>query len=447
MATLNRAGLAARVTMLPIDPAQLECHLRVLVETIGVRLAGSAGESAAADYVAAEFERVGAVVSRESFPVQMRDVQEQQLQVFHDAAWHDAGCSLFANTPGTQGEWVEAPLVFFDGPTGYQNTDLPRLMRGNVVMHLGCHIESRDNYRRLVEAQPAGVLMADLRYPGATALADAIFPTYVAACGAVTSLNVAYLDAWKWKERGATRARFRVVGGPRPAESANIIGELPGADPSAGVLYLGGHHDTQADSVGADDNGSATAGLIELARVLAPLPRKCTIRLISFGAEEQLSVGSSAYVRRHRAELEKSGKLMINFDSFGSLLGWNSLSGSGPAELDALLPDYFARHGQYYRRDYGVLPYADHFPFNAAGVPGLTLMRPNCAGGRFFHHRADDDLSRVDVNLMAASLGAIAEFTADMAQRVRLPFAPKLPEGEHAAVAHCWADLFGGWDT
>ena len=62
MATLNRAGLAARVTMLPIDPAQLECHLRVLVETIGVRLAGSAGESAAADYVAAEFERVGAVV-------------------------------------------------------------------------------------------------------------------------------------------------------------------------------------------------------------------------------------------------------------------------------------------------------------------------------------------------------------------------------------------------
>jgi carboxypeptidase Q len=447
MATIHRSRLAAPEIMQPIDPARLEHHLRVLVEAIGVRLAGSPGEAAAADYVAAEFERTGATVERESFPVQQRDVQEQQLQVFYDGAWHEAGCSLFANTPGTRGEWVEAPLVFFEGPTGYQQPDLQSLMSGKVVMHLGCHIESRDNYRRLVGAQPAGLLMADLRYPGATALADAIFPTYVAACGAVTSLNVAFLDAWHWKERRATRARFRVVGGPKPAESANIIADLPGDDPAAGTLYLGGHHDTQADSVGADDNGSATAGLLELARVLAPLPRKRTIRLISFGAEEQLSVGSSAYVRRHRTELEQAGLLMFNFDSFGSLLGWNSLSGSGPAELDALLPEYFARHGQYYRRDYGVLPYADHFPFNAAGVPGLTLMRPNCAGGRFFHHRPDDDLSRVDMQLMAASLGAIAEFTADMAQREVLPFAPTLPQGELAAVEHCWSDLFGGWEA
>lgn len=431
--------------MSPIESAKLEQHLRHLVETIGVRLAGSAGEAAAADYVAQEFDRAGATVTREAFPVQMRDVQEQQLQVFYDGAWHDEDCSLFANTPGTKGGWVEAPLVFFEGPTGYQQPDLMPLMQGKVVMHLGCHIESRENYRRLVAARPAGLLMADLRYPGDTALADAIFPAYVEACGAATSLNVAYQSAWRWKERGASRARFRVAGGPRPAESANVIGELPGTDPAAGVLYLGGHHDTQADSVGADDNGSATAGLIELARVLAPLPRKRTIRLISFGAEEQLSVGSSAYVRRHREDLKKFGGLMFNLDSFGSLLGWNSISGSGPAELDALLPGYFARHGQYYRRDYGVLPYADHFPFNAAGLPGLTLMRPNCAGGRFFHHRPDDDISRIDVTLMVASLSAVAEFTADMAQREKLPFAPVIPEGEHVAVAHCWDDLFGGW--
>ena len=103
------------------------------------------------------------------------------------------------------------------------------------------------------------------------ALADAIFTAYAAKCGAVTSLNVAYLDAWRWRERGATRARFRVVGGPRPAESANVIAELPGTDAAAGVLYLVGHHDTQAASVGADDNGSATAGLIELARTTARL--------------------------------------------------------------------------------------------------------------------------------------------------------------------------------
>ncbi len=449
----GHSGFAARVgrgfaggQMQPIDPGALRRHLQFLTESIGVRLAGSPGEAAAADYVAREFAAAGANVSREPFPVQHRDVREQQLQVHFDGAWHDAGCSLLANAPGTDGAWVEAPLVFFEAATGYQHPDLRAELRGKIVLHLGCHIESREHYGRLIAAQPAGVLMVDVRYPGASPLADAIFPAYAAACGVVTALNVAYLDAWRWRERGATRARFRVVGGPQVAESANIIAELPGADPAAGVLFLGGHHDTQADSVGADDNGSATVGLIELVRVLAPLPRRRTIRLISFGAEEQLSVGSGAYVRRHRAELVRDGRYMFNFDSFGSLLGWNTLSGSGPRELDALLPAYFARHGQYCRREMGVLPYADHFPFVAAGVPALTLMRQNCAAGRFFHHRPDDDLSRVDVQVMAASLNAVAAFIADMAAIETLPFSASIPAEEQAAVAHCWEDLFGGWE-
>lgn len=429
----------------PINPSALVRRLRYLTENIGVRLAGTAGEKAAADYVAEEFARSGAHVWRESFPVQAREVSEQQLQVFHDGAWHDAGCSLFANTPGTGGAWVEAPLAFFEGPTGYQQADLAPQLRGRVVLHLGCHIESRENYRRLIAAGPAAVLMVDVRYPGAVPLADAIFPVYAAKCGAVPALNVAFLDAWHWRERGATRARLRVVGGPRPAESANIIAELPGSDPAAGVLFLGGHHDTQADSVGADDNGSATAGLLELARVLAPLPRRRTVRLISFGAEEQLSVGSAAYVRRHRDALAREGRCMFNLDSFGSWLGWNVLYGSAPAEFDAVLPAYFGKHGQQVKRERGVLPYADHFPFNAAGVPGLTLMRPNCAGGRFFHHRPDDDLSRVSPELMAALLGAVADFTAELAATEKMPFAAAVPVDEQPAVAACWDDLFGGW--
>ena len=102
----------------PIDPEALHRHLRHLTETIGVRLAGLPGEAAAAAYVAREFEQAGAMVTQETFPVQARDVSEQQLQVFFDGAWHDAGCSLFANTPGTNGAWVEAPLVFFEGPHG-----------------------------------------------------------------------------------------------------------------------------------------------------------------------------------------------------------------------------------------------------------------------------------------------------------------------------------------
>ena len=448
-ATMNRRQFIARTGLAsaaPIEPDRLSRHLRHLTETIGVRLAGCPGEAAAADYVAKEFAAAGARVHLETFPVQARDVREQQLQVFYDGAWHDHGCLVFVNTPGTDGAWREAPLVFFEGSTGYQQSDLAAEMRGRIVLHLGCHIESREHYRRLIAAAPVGVLMVDVRYPGAEPRADAIFPAYARACGAVPTLNVAYLDAWRWRERGATRARLRVVGGMRAAESANVIAELPGSDPAAGILFLGGHHDTQADSVGADDNGSATVGLLELARVLAPLPRKRTIRLISFGAEEQLSVGSSHYVRRHREELSRLGRCLFNFDSIGSLLGWNTLWGSGPPELDELLPKFFQRHGQHVKREYGVLPYADHFPFVAAGVPALTLMRFNCTAGRFFHHRPDDDLSRVCPRTMAALVGAGADFTAEMAVASELPFPATIPVGEQAAIAAHWVDLFGGWE-
>jgi hypothetical protein len=431
--------------MLSIGPSRLEQHLRHLTEKIGVRLAGTAGETAAADYLMAQFAGLGVAVHEEKFPVHARVVREQQLQVFHGGAWHDAGCSLFANTPGTDGEWVEAGLVFFDGPTGYQREDLAGLMRDRIVLHLGCHIESRENYRRLMAARPAGLLMADVRHPGAQPLADAIFPAYTANAGAVPTLNVAFLDAWQWRARGATRARLRVMGGPRNSESSNVIAELPGSDPAAGVIYLGAHHDTQADSVGADDNGSAVAGVIELARMLAPQPRRKTVRLISFGAEEQLSVGSAAYVRRHRAELAAPGGVIFNFDSFGSLLGWNTLSGSGPKALDTGLAEAFRRQGQYFRREGGVLPYADHFPFNAAGVPGLTLMRLNCAGGRFFHHRPDDDISRLDFAVMAASLQAVAGWVAALSAAESWPFAPEIPAADRADIAACWEDLFGGW--
>lgn len=223
------------------------------------------------------------------------------------------------------------------------------------------------------------------------------------------------------------------------------MAELPGPDPDAGVIYLGAHHDTQADSVGADDNGTAVAGVIELARVLALLERRRTIRLISFGADEQLSVGSSAYVRKHRDALKREGGVMFNFDSFGSLLGWNTLSGSGPAELDKKLAQCFEQQGHYFRRESGVLPYADHFPFNAAGIPGLTLMRLNCESGSFFHHRADDDMSRLDYDVMTSSLNAVAAFSAEMATVEKLPFELTIPAADEPDINSCWDDLFGGW--
>ena len=427
-----------------VSEKRLDEHLRFLTEKIGVRLAGPGAEQQAADYAAQQLEAAGAEVRQEQFQVNSRAVESERLEVFVDGAWREFRCSLFSNTPGTQGEPVEAPLVFFEAPSATLRADYTEF-RGKAVVHLGCHIESREAYRRLVDAGPAFLLFVDVRYPANEPRADGMFPSYTNDLGAVPVANVAYMDAWSWCEKGAEKARLTVSGGMRPGISQNVIAELPGEDGESGLLFVGAHHDTQADSVGADDNASGVAGLLEVARVLAPLPRRWTIRLISFGAEEQLSVGSAAYVRSHREELKRRGGLMFNLDSYGSWMGWCTLVCNGPPELNEFLRSRFEAEGAYARCLPDIMPYADHFPFVAAGVPGVTLLRENCGGGRVFQHQPHDDLSRVSTGIMARQLRAVAGLLAELAICDELPFETRIPDDQSVAVEQFWEDLFGGW--
>lgn len=67
---------------------------------------------------------------------------------------------------------------------------------------------------------------------------------------------------------------------------SNIIAEIPGYGEPEGIILVGAHYDTVEDSPGADDNGSAIAGLLELYRLLSPYQYKRTIRFVAFTLEE-----------------------------------------------------------------------------------------------------------------------------------------------------------------
>lgn len=428
-----------------VSPVNLEKHVRFLTDVIGVRLAGSAGERRAAEYIRQAFEGSRARVSVEEYPVMERAVTFEKLEVLYaGGSREEIPCSLYSSAPSTGGKTVEAEPVLFDYWTGYQREDLS-FLRGKAVIHLHSHIEKEEYYRRLMEAQPAFVLFIDTRYTGTQHLADGLFPSHVRKYGAVPCLNVAYMDAWRLLQRKARKLRLCVEGGMRESKTTAVVCEIPGTEPDGGILYAAGHHDTQADTVGADDNAIGCAAVIELARVLSARPHRRSFRLVSFGAEEQLSAGSAAYVRRHRAELEKNGVFMCNFDSMGSALGWNVFTVSADEKLRGFMKKTFNAHGVWYRETTEPCPYTDQFPFAACGVPGVYIGRSNCEAGHFFHHRADNVPEYIGFDTAAELIGTAAEFLSLLADADDVSAFRTIPPEDRRRIDALFKEVFGGF--
>ena len=143
-------------------------------------------------------------------------------------------------------------------------------------------------------------------------------------------------------------------------------------------------------------------------------------------------MGSAAYVRTHREEVSTRGRCMYNLDSYGSHLGWLQLYINAHADFEASVRPHFRALDLRYQTVTSVVPYADHFPFVAAGLPGVFHYRVNCDGGRFFHHRPDDDLTRVSPQVIARDVSAVATWLDDMARVDTLPFTPSIPDEQRA---------------
>ena len=78
----------------------------------------------------------------------------------------------------------------------------------------------------------------------------------------------------------------------------NVIAELPGTISKNRVFEIGAHYDTKPNTPGADDNASGLAGLLEIARVMAAVKSRRTIRFCFFGLEETTRCGSRTHVAR-----------------------------------------------------------------------------------------------------------------------------------------------------
>jgi Zn-dependent M28 family amino/carboxypeptidase len=165
---------------------------------------------------------------------------------------------------------------------------------------------------------------------------------------------------------------------------ANVVAVVPGR--RADVILVGGHYDTKWFSdrrfVGANDGGSSSGLLIELARQLARTLPEFTYWIVFFDGEEareSWTATDSLYgSRRMAAELSRSQRLpraVIVVD----MIGDRNLNIRREAFSSNALTDLIwaaaARlgHGQHF------LPSSmpvedDHAPFLRAGVPAVLLI-------------------------------------------------------------------------
>lgn len=100
--------------------------------------------------------------------------------------------------------------------------------------------------------------------------------------------------------------RFESLG----KEVRNIEMEIPGSQRKDEIVILGAHYDSVWGAVGANDNGSGVAALLELARLLRDAKPGRTLRLVWFVNEEPPyfqgeDMGSRRYARRSKGRGEK----------------------------------------------------------------------------------------------------------------------------------------------
>jgi len=99
---------------------------------------------------------------------------------------------------------------------------------------------------------------------------------------------------------------------PRAVELVNVGAVLPGRDPARAkeAIVVTGHYDSRAsdvmdatsDAPGAVDDGSGTALVLELARVMAAQEPAVTVYFVAVAGEEQGLVGSTHLAKRLKAE-------------------------------------------------------------------------------------------------------------------------------------------------
>jgi hypothetical protein len=253
---------------------------------------------------------------------------------------------------------------------------------------------------------------------------------------------------------GKVQALARAQG--REVNIVNVIARLPGRDTTSVVVMTGhydscvcglpgGGNDSVATAPGADDDGSGTSAVMELARVFSkryPKGLEHSVLFVAVASEEQGLNGARQLAERLHAE----GKHVIagmTDDIVGNVVAEDGTADSTSFRIFAADPDnspsrelgrYVWGLNRLYMPKFEVIPVwrldrigrgGDHSPYIALGDPGLRFTERIENYNR--QHLPTDDFAHVNFGYVANIARANAVVVASLAN------APRMPAGARAA--------------
>jgi len=288
---------------------------------IEMRVAGSERERSTADRIAEEFRKLGLDVALEEFPAILWEHGPSKLVM--EGSGREFETQLMPYSPPVPEDGAKGKLGFLR--FGYPK-ELSQLAEGPVIAIIDWN-EDFGSIAQMLSAFVSGKNIAALGI--ISHLKEAFRVDCVPLLKKPVSFPVFSLtgnDGDKIKEFAlGEKATARFEGRSeiiRGAVSANVVARKRGVSEPDTRILVTGHHDGWFS--GANDNLSAVASVMEVARALADIETRRSIEFISFGCEESGAEGyyfylhgSRQYMERHR---DNSGKIgaMLNAELAGA---------------------------------------------------------------------------------------------------------------------------------
>ena len=377
-----------------------------------IRTGGSKEELKAANYIKEHLEGLGLKPVIENFPVQASQITECALEVVEPYK-KQLNCKGFMCSGEASG--LCADLYYYRGKDSGPHDVKDKIVLFDTAVGYW-------TYKEIFEAGAKGVICCNGNLLNDSEDIDQkeLRPP-LREIGELPMIEINVKDAFDMVQNGATKVKMTLKQKPAKANSRNVVCKIKGNRKPA--IIFTAHYDSTPLSKGSYDNATGSLGIYKLAEYFSTHKPEHDLIFVFCGSEERGLLGSKAYVKKHKKELDNIG-LCINLDMIGSAMGGFIACATAEEKLVHYIQYLSKEVGFPLNARQGVYS-SDSTPFADSGVPAVSFARITQYSP--IHNRFDDTKMLNEV-MIKKDIEFIKTFTLRMDQAIFIPVERKIPD-------------------